>query len=78
MGALHQIVQQGKALYVGISNYQPEEARELSYFETTRHTCVIHQPSYSMMNRWIENGLQDVLDEEGIGSIAFSPLSKAF
>lgn len=77
MGALHQIVQQGKALYVGISNYKPEEAKEASQILKRLGTpCVIHQPSYSMMNRWIEDGLQDVLEEEGIGSIAFSPLFK--
>ncbi|CAN7399980.1 aldo/keto reductase [Paenibacillus sp. LjRoot153] len=77
MAALHQIVQQGKALYVGISNYKPEEAKEASRILKRLGTpCVIHQPSYSMMNRWIEDGLQDVLEEEGIGSIAFSPLFK--
>lgn len=77
MAALHQIVQQGKALYVGISNYKPEETKEASRILKRLGTpCVIHQPSYSMMNRWIEDGLQDVLEEEGIGSIAFSPLFK--
>ncbi|OAS15050.1 aldo/keto reductase [Paenibacillus oryzisoli] len=77
MAALHHIVQQGKALYVGISNYKPEEAKEASRILKRLGTpCVIHQPSYSMMNRWIEDGLQDVLEEEGIGSIAFSPLFK--
>jgi L-glyceraldehyde 3-phosphate reductase len=77
MSALDQIVRQGKALYVGISNYKPEETREASRILKRLGTpCLIHQPSYSMMNRWIEDGLQDVLDEEGIGSIAFSPLHK--
>jgi L-glyceraldehyde 3-phosphate reductase len=77
MAALHQIVQQGKALYVGLSNYKPEETKEASRILKRLGTpCVIHQPSYSMMNRWIEEGLQDVLEEEGIGSIAFSPLFK--
>ncbi|TXK84412.1 aldo/keto reductase [Paenibacillus sp. N3.4] len=77
MGALHQIVQQGKALYVGISNYKPAEAKEASQILKRLGTpCVIHQPDYSMMSRWIEDGLQDVLEEEGIGSIAFSPLYK--
>ncbi|MDR6550511.1 L-glyceraldehyde 3-phosphate reductase [Paenibacillus qinlingensis] len=77
MAALHQIVQQGKALYVGLSNYKPEETKEASRILKQLGTpCVIHQPSYSMMNRWIEDGLQDVLDQEGIGSIAFSPLFK--
>lgn len=77
MAALHQIVQQGKALYVGLSNYKPEETKEASRILKRLGTpCVIHQPSYSMMNRWIEEGLQDVLEEESIGSIAFSPLFK--
>lgn len=77
MSALDLIVRQGKALYVGISNYGPEETRKASKILKELGTpCVIHQPSYSMMNRWIEDGLQDVLDEEGIGSIVFSPLQK--
>jgi len=77
MSALDLLVRQGKALYVGISNYQAEEAREAAQILRRLGTpCLIHQPSYSMMNRWIENGLQDVLAEEGIGSIAFSPLQK--
>ncbi|MFC5650172.1 aldo/keto reductase [Paenibacillus solisilvae] len=75
MAALDLVVRQGKALYVGISNYRPEEARKASQILKKLGTpCVIHQPNYSMMSRWIEDGLQDVLDEEGIGSIVFSPL----
>lgn len=77
MAALDLVVRQGKALYVGLSNYSPEQTREASRILKGLGTpCLIHQPSYSMMNRWIENGLQDVLDEEGIGSIVFSPLSQ--
>ncbi|MBB6731249.1 L-glyceraldehyde 3-phosphate reductase [Cohnella sp. CBP 2801] len=76
MAALDLVVRQGKALYVGISNYKPEEAQRASRILKELGTpCVIHQPSYSMMNRWVEDGLLDVLDEEGIGSIAFSPLA---
>lgn len=75
MAALDLIVRQGKALYVGISNYRPEEARKAAQILRQLGTpCLIHQPNYSMMSRWIEDGLQDVLDEEGIGSIVFSPL----
>ena len=77
MRALDQVVRQGKALYVGISNYQPAQAKEAARILKELGTpCLIHQPSYSMFNRWIENGLQDVLQEEGIGSIAFSPLAQ--
>lgn len=77
MAALDQVVRQGKALYVGLSNYNAEQTRQASRILKQLGTpCLIHQPSYSMMNRWIENGLQDVLDEEGIGSIAFSPLNQ--
>jgi L-glyceraldehyde 3-phosphate reductase len=77
MAALDLIVRQGKALYVGISNYKPKEAREAAQILRRLGTpCLIHQPSYSIMNRWIEDGLQDVLEEEGIGSIVFSPLDK--
>ena len=77
MSALDSIVRQGKALYVGISNYRPKEAKQAA--ETLRRLgtpCVIHQPNYSMLDRWIEDGLLDVLDEEGMGCIAFSPLQK--
>ena len=76
MGALDQIVRSGKALYAGISNYGPEQARaairELRRLGTP---CLLHQPSYSMLNRWIENGLTDVLREEQVGCIAFAPLA---
>ncbi|MBD3921161.1 L-glyceraldehyde 3-phosphate reductase [Paenibacillus sp. PR3] len=76
MGALDSAVRSGKALYVGISNYSPEQTAEASAILKRLGTpCLIHQPSYSMLNRWIENGLQDVLDQEGIGSIVFSPLA---
>ncbi|MBB3112400.1 L-glyceraldehyde 3-phosphate reductase [Paenibacillus phyllosphaerae] len=77
MAALDLIVRQGKALYVGISNYGPEETREAARILRSLGTpCLIHQPRYSMMGRWVEDGLLDVLEEEGIGSIAFSPLNK--
>ncbi|OMD60723.1 MULTISPECIES: aldo/keto reductase [Paenibacillus] len=75
MAALDLVVRQGKALYVGISNYGPEQTREAAQILRRLGTpCLIHQPNYSMMSRWIEEGLQDVLSEEGIGSIVFSPL----
>lgn len=77
MGALDLIVRQGKALYVGISSYSAEETRKAAGILKRLGTpCLIHQPSYSMFNRWIEGGLQDVLKEEGIGSIAFCPLQQ--
>lgn len=77
MAALDQIVRQGKALYIGISNYNAEQTKEASRILKRLGTpCLIHQPSYSMLNRWIEDGLQDVLDEEGIGCIAFCPLAQ--
>ncbi|MGC1296240.1 MAG: L-glyceraldehyde 3-phosphate reductase [Alloacidobacterium sp.] len=77
MGALAQIVRQGKALYVGISSYGPERTRRA--YEILRSEGVpllIHQPSYSMLNRWIEDGLLDTLDTLGVGCIAFSPLAQ--
>ncbi|WP_339826227.1 aldo/keto reductase [Paenibacillus sp. FSL R7-0163] len=75
MAALDLVVRQGKALYVGISNYGPEQTREAAQILRRLGTpCLIHQPNYSIMSRWIEDGLQDVLSEEGIGSIVFSPL----
>jgi L-glyceraldehyde 3-phosphate reductase len=77
MGALHTAVQQGKALYVGISSYSPsrtlEAARILGEMGTP---LLIHQPSYSMLNRWIEDGLLDALQEAGAGAITFSPLAQ--
>jgi L-glyceraldehyde 3-phosphate reductase len=77
MQALHSAVQQGKALYVGISNYSAEQTRAAAHILRQLGTpCLIHQPSYSLFNRWIEDGLQTVLEEEGIGSIAFSPLAQ--
>lgn len=77
MSALDLIVRQGKALYVGISNYQPTEAaKAIKILKELGTPCLIHQPSYSMFNRWVEDGLLDVLQQEGVGSIAFSPLAK--
>ncbi len=77
MGALHSAVQQGKALYVGISNYSPEQTREAARILGELGTpLLIHQPRYSMLDRWIEDGLLDVLDEFGVGSIAYSPLEQ--
>jgi L-glyceraldehyde 3-phosphate reductase len=77
MQALDLIVRQGKALYVGISNYNAQQTREASRILKSLGTpCLIHQPRYSMMVRWIEEELQDVLDQEGIGSIVFSPLER--
>lgn len=76
MGALDHIVRQGKALYIALSNYSAEQTAQASRILKDLGTpCLIHQPSYSMFNRWIEDGLQDVLEEEGIGSIVFSPLA---
>ncbi|MEN3752134.1 L-glyceraldehyde 3-phosphate reductase [Mangrovibacter yixingensis] len=76
MGALDSIVRQGKALYVGISNYPAELARKASQLLREMGTpCLIHQPRYSMFERSPEQGLLDVLGEEGIGCIAFSPLA---
>ncbi|MDO9553093.1 L-glyceraldehyde 3-phosphate reductase [Rhodonellum sp.] len=77
MGALDQIVRQGKALYVGISQYSAEETFKASKILKELGTpCLIHQPRYSMFDRWVENGLLDVIEKEGIGSIAFSPLEQ--
>jgi len=77
MGALHQIVQQGKALYVGVSQYSAEETmRAASILSEMGTHCLIHQPRYSMMDRWVEDGLLDVLGDRGIGAIAFSPLEQ--
>jgi L-glyceraldehyde 3-phosphate reductase len=77
MGALDYIVRSGKALYAGISSYQPEQTREAAQILRRLGTpCVIHQPSYSMFNRWVENGLLTALDEEGVGCIVFSPLAQ--
>ncbi|TLS52301.1 L-glyceraldehyde 3-phosphate reductase [Paenibacillus antri] len=77
MAALDHVVRQGKALYVGISNYSAEQTREaVRILRELGTPLLIHQPSYSMFNRWIENGLQDVLQENGVGSIAFTPLAQ--
>ncbi|MWV45437.1 L-glyceraldehyde 3-phosphate reductase [Paenibacillus sp. HJL G12] len=77
MMALDHIVRSGKALYIGISNYTAEQTAEaISILKSLGTPLLIHQPSYSMLNRWIENGLQDVLEENGVGSIAFTPLQQ--
>lgn len=77
MGALSLLVQQGKALYVGISNYQAEEAaRAIEILKANGTPCLIHQPKYSMFERWVENGLLDVLQQNGVGCIPFSPLAQ--
>ncbi|HEX5809244.1 MAG TPA: L-glyceraldehyde 3-phosphate reductase [Anaerolineales bacterium] len=77
MGALDSAVRQGKALYVGISSYNPEQTRRASQILRQLGTpCLIHQPSYNMFDRWIEDGLLDVLLDEGIGCIVFSPLAQ--
>lgn len=77
MSALAQAVQQGKALYVGISSYNPEQTRQAAMILREMGTpCLIHQPSYSMFNRWIEDGLLQALQDEGVGCIVFSPLAQ--
>jgi L-glyceraldehyde 3-phosphate reductase len=77
MMGLDQAVRQGKALYAGISSYQPAQTREAARILRDLGTpCLIHQPSYSMINRWVEDGLLDVLEKEGIGCIVFSPLAQ--
>src|SRR5690606_17176754 len=77
MRALDQVVRQGKALYVGISNYSDEQTAEaVKILNNLGTPLLIHQPSYSMLNRWVEDGLQDVLEQNGIGSIAFCPLQQ--
>lgn len=78
MGALDQIVRSGKALYVGISSYDAEQTRRATrILEDLGTPCLVHQPSYSMLNRWIENdGLLDVLEAEGLGCVVFSPLAQ--
>ena len=75
MGALDFIVRSGRALYVGISSYNPEQTRQAATILKNLGTpCIIHQPRYNMFDRWIEDGLLDVLSEESIGCIGFSPL----
>lgn len=77
MGTLDLMVRQGKALYVGISSYQPEEAaKAIQILRSLGTPCLIHQPKYSMFDRWVENGLLDVLGNNGVGCIPFSPLAQ--
>lgn len=77
MDALAQLVRQGKALYVGISNYPAEQAaKAIDILQGMGVHCLIHQPRYNMLDRWIEDGLQDVLESRGVGSIAYSPLAQ--
>ena len=77
MGALDQAVRSGKALYAGISNYPAElTARAAKILKALGTPCLIHQPKYSMFERWVEGGLLDVLEETGMGCIAFSPLAQ--
>ncbi len=77
MGALDQIVRSGKALYAGISSYSPEQTRQAaSILRSLGTPCLIHQPSYNMFNRWIEDGLLEAIRDEGIGCIVFSPLAQ--
>lgn len=77
MGALDFAVRSGRALYAGISSYNPAQTREAARILRALGTpCLIHQPNYNMFDRWIEDGLLDVLDEEGIGCIVFSPLAQ--
>lgn len=77
MNALSLMVQQGKALYVGISNYRPKEAAEaIKILRESGTPCLIHQPKYSMFERWVEGGLLDLLEKEGVGCIPFSPLAQ--
>ncbi len=77
LSALASAVQQGKALYVGVSNYDAEQTREAcGILAELGCPCLIHQPKYSMFERWIEDGLLDVLEQEGVGCIPFSPLAQ--
>jgi L-glyceraldehyde 3-phosphate reductase len=77
LGALDTAVRSGRALYAGISNYSPEQTAQAAKIMRSLGTpLLIHQPRYSMLDRWIEDGLTDVLGEEGIGSIVFSPLAQ--
>lgn len=75
--ALDLLVQQGKALYVGVSNYSADQTKEIANLFTEWHTpFIIHQPRYNMLDRWIEDGLTDVLSDNGLGAIVFSPLAQ--
>jgi L-glyceraldehyde 3-phosphate reductase len=77
MGALDLIVRQGKALYAGVSNYMPEDAaKAFKLLRDLGTPCLIHQPKYSMFERWVESDLLDLLEQEGVGCIPFSPLAQ--
>ena len=77
MGALSLIVKQGKALYVGLSNYKVSEAKQaFALLKQMGTPAIIHQPKYSMFERWVEGGLLDLLEQEGVGCIPFSPLAQ--
>ncbi len=77
MGALSDMVRQGKALYVGISNYKAEEAsRAISLLRANGTPCLIHQPRYNLLERWVEDGLLGLLSDQGVGCIAYSPLAQ--
>ncbi|MBK0383910.1 L-glyceraldehyde 3-phosphate reductase [Pedobacter sp. SD-b] len=77
MATLDLMVRQGKALYIGISSYEPAEAAQaFKILKELGTPCLIHQPKYSMFDRWVEDGLLDVLEENGVGCIAFSPLAQ--
>lgn len=77
MGALHHVVQQGKALYAGISNYDAEQtSRAVDILESLGTPCLIHQPRYNLFDRWVEDGLLNVLEDRGVGCIPFSPLAQ--
>lgn len=77
MGALQQLVQSGKALYVGISNYKADQAAyAIDVLAQMGVHCLIHQPRYNMFDRWLEDGLLDVLENKGVGCIVFSPLAQ--
>ena len=77
MEALSDIVRRGKALYVGISNYERDDARKaIQILKANKTPCLIHQPRYNMFERWVEDGLLSMLEEEGVGCICFSPLAQ--
>lgn len=77
MSTLDQIVRSGKALYVGLSNYDAEETKQaVTILKSLGTPLTVHQPSYSLLDRWIEDGLMSVLTEEGIGSVAYTPLAQ--
>jgi L-glyceraldehyde 3-phosphate reductase len=77
MGALDSAVRQGKALYIGLSNYSADQTRRaIDILKGLGTPCLIHQPKYSMLERWVEKGLLDVLGQEGVGCIPFSPLAQ--